>query len=95
VRTNALVQGDLLGYVADVKDQWRSGGNGWRFFSFSDATGNIVDQAAPLDLSAPCYSCHREHGAVDNTMVQFYPTLFAIAKQKGTIRPDWDPDAKL
>jgi hypothetical protein len=95
VRDGALVQGDLLAYVADVKDQWRYGGNGWRFFTFNDGKGNIVDKVAPRDLSATCYSCHAEHAAVDNTFVQFYPSLFEIAKQKGTVRPDWDPDAKL
>jgi hypothetical protein len=95
VREGALVQGELIGFVADVKDQRRYGGNGWRFFSFRDEQGNAVDQAAPLDQSATCYTCHREHAAVDNTFVQFYPTLFEIAKKRGTIRPDWDPDAKL
>lgn len=95
VREGALVQGDVLGYVADVKDRARYGGNGWRFFSFSDEDGNLVDKAAPLEQAATCYSCHSEHGAVDNTFVQFYPSLFEIAKKKGTIRPDWDPNAKL
>jgi hypothetical protein len=95
VREGALVQGELVGFVADVKDQRRYGGNGWRFFSFIDQSGKIVDQAAPLPQSATCYSCHSEHAAVDNTFVQFYPTLFEIAKKRGTVRPDWDPDAKL
>lgn len=88
VREGALVQGPIVTYVADVKDRWRYGGNGWRFFSFSDQQGNIVDQAAPLDQSATCYACHSEHAAVDNTFVQFYPALFEIATQKGTIRPE-------
>ncbi len=29
--------------------------------------------------------CHRDHAAVDNTFVQFYPVLLDIAKQKGTL----------
>ena len=29
-----------------------------------------------------CYSCHEQHGAVDTTFVQFYPTLIDAAKQK-------------
>ena len=29
-----------------------------------------------------CYSCHREHGAVDTTLVQFYPPLMPIAIAK-------------
>jgi hypothetical protein len=40
-----------------------------------------------LPRSADCYSCHLEHGAVDNTFVQFYPVLMEIAKGKGTFRP--------
>jgi hypothetical protein len=36
-------------------------------------------------LTEDCYSCHAEHGAVDTTFVQFYPTLKPIAKQKGTL----------
>ena len=34
---------------------------------------------------ADCYSCHTEHGAVDTTFVQFYPTLLPIAEHKGTL----------
>ncbi|HYU45886.1 MAG TPA: cytochrome P460, partial [Terriglobales bacterium] len=29
--------------------------------------------------------CHEQHGAVDTTFVQFYPTLLEIAKKKGTL----------
>jgi len=36
-------------------------------------------------LKKDCYSCHREHAAVDTTFVQFYPTLLPIAKHKGTL----------
>ncbi len=32
-----------------------------------------------------CYSCHEQHGAVDTTFVQFYPTLLKLAEQKGTL----------
>ena len=35
--------------------------------------------------SANCYSCHADHGAVDTTFVQFYPTLLPIAKSKDTL----------
>jgi len=33
-----------------------------------------------------CQSCHSQNGAVDNTFVQFYPTLLEVAKQKGTLK---------
>jgi hypothetical protein len=29
--------------------------------------------------------------AVDQTFVQFYPTLFDVAKAKGTVKPTWKP----
>jgi len=34
-----------------------------------------------------CYACHAENAAVDNTFVQFYPTLFEVAKKAGTLKP--------
>ena len=36
----------------------------------------------PRDVD--CYCCHRRTRAVDTTFVQFYPTMLAIAKAKGT-----------
>jgi hypothetical protein len=40
----------------------------------------------PLAKSMACYSCHAERAAVDNTFVQFYPTLIDVAKREGTFR---------
>jgi Cytochrome P460 len=74
-------QGALMGFEAEVKDTSRFAG-GWAFFNLSGG----VSSATALPKSAPCYSCHAQHGAVDNTFVQFYPTLFAVAKAKGTLR---------
>jgi hypothetical protein len=62
-----------------VKDEARFAG-GWAFFGFDDNnTANMVPK------EAACYSCHEQHGAVDTTFVQFYPTLLDIAKNKGTL----------
>jgi len=69
----------LMGMEAHVKDSARFPG-GWAFFAFDDA-----DAAAPLPQEAACYACHREHGAVDTTFVQFYPTLLGLAQQKETL----------
>ena len=74
-------QGALMGMAAEVKDSSRFSG-GWAFFNLSGG----ADSAGALPQSAACYSCHAQHGAVDNTFVQFYPTLLEVAKQKGTIR---------
>lgn len=69
----------LMGMEAHVKDSTRFPG-GWAFFAFDDA-----ESAAPLPQEAACYACHREHGAVDTTFVQFYPTLLGLAEQKHTL----------
>lgn len=70
----------LMGLEVHVKDEARFGGK-WAFFGFSGR--NVAAKMIPS--SANCYSCHRDHGAVDTTFVQFYPTLMPIAKDKGTL----------
>jgi hypothetical protein len=74
-------QGARVGMEAEVKDERVPGK--WSFFAFNGA----ADSATPLPRSAACYSCHAQNGAVDNTFVQFYPTLIEVAKQKGTWKP--------
>ena len=63
-----------------IKDAARFPGK-WAFYVSSDgqAPGKLKPQ------TANCYSCHQDHGAVDTTFVQFYPTLLGIAKDKGTL----------
>lgn len=73
-----------MGLAAEVKDTSRFPG-GWAFFNLSSGAGS----ASALPKSAVCYSCHAEHGAVDNTFVQFYPTLLDVAKHKGTLKPSY------
>lgn len=70
----------LMGFEVHVKDTKRFPG-GWAFFDFDapDKNGTLIP------TGAPCYSCHRDHGAVDSTFVQFYPTLLPIAQQKKTL----------
>lgn len=70
---------DVMGIEIHVKDEARFPGK-WAFFIFDNAkTAKMV----PTDMV--CYSCHAEHGAVDTTFVQFYPTLLPVAKSKGTL----------
>jgi hypothetical protein len=76
-------QSDKLAVEAEVKDTSRFPGNGWAFFGFGES--NMPAKMFPT--SAACYTCHPTKGAVDNTFVQFYPTLLPIAKQKGTLNP--------
>jgi hypothetical protein len=76
---------DVVGVEVHTRDSARFKGN-WAFFSFSGAapaTGHAAAKMHPF--SAECYSCHRAHGAVDSTFVQFYPTLLPIARSKGTL----------
>lgn len=71
-------QGALMGIEAHVKNTAKFPG-GWAFFDVSEGKGTLIPQ------TATCYSCHRDHAAVDTTFVQFYPTLLPIATSKGTL----------
>jgi hypothetical protein len=73
-------QSDRVAFEAEVKDSSRFPGNGWAFFAFGNGK-----TAKMIPRSATCYTCHPANGAVDNTFVQFYPTLLPIAKEKGTL----------
>jgi len=79
----------VMGLEVHVKDQARFADK-WAFFGFS---GSDV-QAKMIPLSASCYSCHRDHGAVDTTFVQFYPTLMPIAKNKGTLDTGYQKETR-
>ena len=74
-------QGDLVAIEAEVKDSKRFPGK-WAFFGF----GKSAASAEQIPTTASCYACHAKNGAVDNTFVQFYPTLIGVAKQKGTFK---------
>jgi len=65
----------------NVKDEKRFPGK-WAFFGFNGA----AKTAKQIPTTASCYTCHAEHGLVDSTFVQFYPTLLEVAKAKGTAK---------
>lgn len=73
-------QAEAMGVELHVKDESRFSGK-WAFFRF--AGGDTTSKMVPP--KEDCYSCHAQHGAVDTTFVQFYPTLKPIAQQKGTL----------
>jgi hypothetical protein len=75
-------QSDVVAIESEVKDSAKFPGNGWAFFAFGKSSSGKM-----LPRTQDCYACHLEHGAVDNTFVQFYPVLLEIAKQKGTLKP--------
>lgn len=74
-------QTDLIAIESEVKDEKRFAGK-WAFYGF----GKSGATAKMIPTTAVCYSCHKQNGAVDNTFVQFYPTLLEVAKLKGTVR---------
>ena len=68
----------VMGREAHVKDTARFK-SGWAFFPLNgDAPG------AALPQTSACNTCHEQHGAVDTTFVQFYPTLQAKAAEMKT-----------
>ncbi|HVH28715.1 MAG TPA: cytochrome P460 family protein [Vicinamibacterales bacterium] len=84
INKDGRFQTTLAGMEVHVKDA-RFRENGWAFFNF----GGGKEAAEPLagQAVADCVACHAEHGAVDNTFAQFYPTILDAARQKGTLRP--------
>jgi hypothetical protein len=47
-----------------------------------------------IPRTANCYSCHQDHGAVDTSFVQFYPTLLPLARAKKTLSAGYLADEK-
>jgi len=74
-------QDQVTAVEVEVKDEKRFP-NKWAFFGF----GASATSARALPDNAGCQACHSANGAVDNTFVQFYPTLAPIAKSKGTFK---------
>ena len=80
INNDGHYQSDRMAFEAEVKDSSRFPGNGWAFFALGEGR-----TAKMIPSTASCYTCHTAKGAVDNTFVQFYPTLLPIAKEKGTL----------
>ena len=92
INNGGRTQGPLLAIEAEVKDRARFPG-GWAYFTFGGEP-NLAATAASLPATASCYSCHKANTAVEQTFVQFYPTLMQVARRKGTVRADYDPARK-
>ena len=76
---------DVMGREVHIKDKRLPGG--WAFYGFDDPK-----PSTPFPHEMDCYSCHEQHGAVDTTFVQFYPTLIKLAEQKGTLSAAYKKD---
>jgi hypothetical protein len=74
---------EVMGMEVHVKDSAHVKG-GWGFYGFDGKTS-----AKLIERPAACYTCHEQHGAVDTTFVQFYPTLMGLAKEKGTLSKEY------
>ena len=81
-------QTGVMNLEIHIKDEARFPGK-WALFVSSD--GKAPAQLRPL--TATCYSCHQDHGAADTSFVQFYPTLFGVAKEKGTLSASYLKDS--
>jgi Cytochrome P460 len=93
INNGGRTQGAMAAMEAAVKDLKRFPDGGWGYFTF-DGPNGLVDAADPLPATASCYSCHRNNTAVENTFVQFYPTLMDVARRMGTIKSTYDPNRK-
>jgi hypothetical protein len=93
INNGGQTQGPIVAVESAVKDSERFPGTTWAYFSFDGADG-LRDTAAPLPATASCYSCHANNTAVENTFVQFYPTLMDVARRMGTLKPTYDPQRK-
>jgi hypothetical protein len=78
INKNGVFQTDRVGAEVHVKDVARFK-SGWAFFPSGDAP------TAALPQTSQCNVCHEQHGAVDTTFVQFYPTLLPKAKAMKTL----------
>jgi hypothetical protein len=78
INKNGVFQTDRLGAEVHVKDVKRFK-SGWAFFPAGEGP------TAALSQTSQCNVCHEQHGAVDTTFVQFYPTLLPTALEKKTL----------
>ena len=93
INNGGRTQGEMVALEAAVKDETRFPDTAWKYFDLGGGP-TAKSTAAPLPTSASCYTCHKNNTAVEWTFVQFYPTLFEVAKQMGTVKPTYDPGRK-
>jgi hypothetical protein len=82
INKSGRFQEKLAGLEIHLKDEKRFPATKWAFFGFNGPEAT----AKPLAADSTCQKCHFENGAVDQTFVQFYPTLISVAKAKGTFK---------
>jgi len=85
INKSGSYQSDLIGVEIEVKDSSRFPEK-WAYFDFIVSPGKLRDAAAPIAHGSVCHTCHSTNGAVENTFVQFYPTLIEVAQHFGTMK---------
>jgi Cytochrome P460 len=86
-------QSGLIAVEAEVKDSAKYPDK-WAFYSFGDTPGQPGAVARMIPNGSACQVCHGKNGAVENTFVQFYPTLIEAARQHGTLKASYEGPAK-
>jgi hypothetical protein len=87
INTAGRYQSEIISVEAAVKDEHRFPQK-WAYFSFGQA-----DKGTMFPANSACNSCHGQKAAVENTFVQFYPTLLEIATRKGTLNRSYSETA--
>jgi len=87
INTAGHFQTDVVAVEAAVKDSRFPGG--WAYFDFGRGAA-LKPSTAPLPTTAPCYACHAQNTAVEQTFAQFYPTILEVARRKGTLKPGFE-----
>jgi hypothetical protein len=85
INVGGRFQTSLAALEVAVKDTARFKGDGWGYFFFSPT----ATSAKRIGPEGGCNACHSKNAAVDNTFVQFYPTLLEVAKAKGVLKPSY------
>jgi hypothetical protein len=76
-------QTEIATVEAAVKDERRFPQK-WAYFGFGRG-----DKATAAPATSVCNNCHGANAAVENTFVQFYPTLLEVATRKGTLNSSY------
>ena len=80
INRRGMFQQDYLGIEVALKDEKRFQGK-WAYFNFIGQADEPLAESKPFPNQS-CWSCHNQHGAVDNVFVQFYPVLRAARPLK-------------
>lgn len=80
-------QSEIVSVEAAVKDVARFPQK-WAYFGFGRG-----EKATAAPATSSCNTCHGKNAAVENTFVQFYPTLLEVASRKGTLNSGYAQQA--